>query len=121
MNYYKKKYQEANDKVAARFGTNVAKEIFADLYESEDEKMRKEIISFLQLPHPQFVGERKQEKWLAWLEKQGEQKPILDFKAKDWYVSKVDGKIHNIYYSVDKVEPKFKVGDWVVDKNGIKL
>ena len=30
------------------------------------------------------------------LEKQGEQKvPIVDFNAKDWYVSKVDGKIHN--------------------------
>lgn len=43
------------------------------------------------------------------LEKQGEQKPVIDFNAKDWYVSKVDGKIHNIYYSVDKVEPKFKV------------
>jgi len=47
-------------------------------------------------------------------EMQGEQKPILDFKAKDWYVSKVDGKIHNMYYSVDKVEPKFKVGDWII-------
>ena len=48
--------------------------------------------------------------------KQGEQKVIVnDFKAKDWYVSKVDGKIHNIYHSVDKVEPKFKVGDWITD------
>ena len=43
--------------------------------------------------------------------------PVLDFKAKDWYVSKVDGKIHNIYYSVDKPEPKFKVGDWVVNND----
>ena len=49
-----------------------------------------------------------------WLEKQGEQKiSVADFKAKDWYVSKVDGKIHNIYHSVDKVEPK--VGDWITD------
>ena len=32
---YEKKYKEANDKVAARFGTNVAKEIFTDLYEPE--------------------------------------------------------------------------------------
>jgi hypothetical protein len=40
--------------------------------------------------------------------------PVLDFKAKDWYVSKVDGKIRNIYYSIDKPEPKFKAGDWVV-------
>ena len=46
-----------------------------------------------------------------------QQVPVLDFKAKDWYVSKVDGKIHNIYYSVDKPEPKFKVGDWVVNND----
>jgi len=43
---------------------------FPELTESEDERIRKELISFLQLPHPQFVGERKQEKWIAWLEKQ---------------------------------------------------
>ena len=46
----------------------------------------------------------------AWLEKQGEQKPVIDFKAKDWYVSKVDGKIHDMTYNpADKVEPRFKV------------
>lgn len=45
--------------------------------------------------HPQKYG----------LEKQSEQKPV-DFKAKDWYVSKVDGKIHNMTYNpTDKVEP----------------
>lgn len=53
------------------------------------------------------------------IEKQGEQKvPVNDFKAKDWYVSKVDGKIRNIYHSIDKVEPKFHEGDWVIDKQG---
>lgn len=60
---------------------------FPELKESEDERIRKELINFLQLPHPQFVGKRNQEKWLAWLEEQDEQK------------------------SADKVEPKFKVGD----------
>ena len=57
------------------------------------------------------------EQCIDWLEKQG-QKPILDFKAKDWYVSKVDGKIRNIYHSVDKVKPKFKVGDFVINGYG---
>lgn len=46
--------------------------ILPELKESEDERTRKEIIGFLQLPHPQFVGERKQEKWITWLGKQGE-------------------------------------------------
>ena len=45
-----------------------------------------------------------------------EQKPILDFKASNWYVSKVDGKIHDMTYNpTDKVEPKFKVGDFIVN------
>ena len=40
-------------------------------------------------------------------EKQGEQNPaVVDFNAKDWYVSKVDGKIHDMTYNpTDKVEP----------------
>ena len=41
------------------------------------------------------------------LEKQCEQKPILDFKASNWYVSKVDGKIHDLTYNpTDKKELK---------------
>lgn len=54
---------------------------FPELKESEDERIRKELISFLQLSHPQFVGERNQEKWIAWLEKQDEQKPAVDTKV----------------------------------------
>lgn len=53
--------------------------------------------------------------YCKYIEKQGEQKPVLDFKASNWYVSKVDGKIHDMTYNpADKVEPKFKVGDWVI-------
>ena len=39
-----------------------------------------------------------------WLEKQGEQKSVLDFKASNWYVSKVDGKIHDMTYNPKSVE-----------------
>lgn len=57
----------------------------------------------------------------TWLEKQDEKKPI--FNADDWYVSEVDGKIHNTKFiekqggekPTDEVEPKFKVGDWIVN------
>lgn len=94
-----------------------------ELAESEDERIRKTLIDALKTS--KSVGELKfilpeptREECLAYLEKQGEQKvSVDDFKAKDWYVSKVDGKIHNIYYSVDKVKPKFKVGDKIIEKN----
>lgn len=101
----------------------VFEEIFSQLKESENERIRKTLIDALKTS--KSVGELKfilpeptREECLAYLEKQGEQKvSVDDFKAKDWYVSKVDGKIHNIYYSVDKVKPKFKVGDKIIEKN----
>ena len=50
--------------------------LFPELKESENERIRKEIIDFLELPHPQFVGKRDHKTWIAWLEKQGEPKEI---------------------------------------------
>jgi hypothetical protein len=41
-------------------------------------------------------------------------KYISDFKASDYYVSKVDGKIHSIH---NFNEQKFKVGEWIVWQN----
>ena len=89
--------------------------------ENEDERIRKALVEYFK--HVRYNGldlkTTNVDEVLDWLEKQGEQKvPVVDFKAKDWYVSKVDGKIHNIYYSVDKVQPKFNVGDWVVTSYG---
>ena len=55
--------------------------VFPVLRENGSEKIRKEIIQFLQLPHPQFVGKRNQEDWIAWLEKQKEQKPVISDDA----------------------------------------
>jgi len=49
----------------------VLEEIFPELKESEDEKVRKENVRFIQMEaEDEIVGN----KWLAWLEKQGEQK-----------------------------------------------
>ena len=91
-------------------------DFFPELSESEDEKIRKELIEHIKANcESDFILFQKfsPDDVLAWLEKQGEQEQVSEFKADDWYVSKVDGKIHNIYHS-DKVEPKFKVGDWIV-------
>ena len=127
---YEKAYKEAIKRAKAIIEVAEKEEevyksaitIFPELCESEDEQIRKWIIDDIRYnmnnePLNNSEYKKKAEKAIAWLEKQG-QKPILDFKAKDWYVSKVDGKIRNIYHSVDKVEPKFNVGDWVADNNG---
>jgi hypothetical protein len=84
-----KNYYNTTDSIA---DTELIELIFPELKESEDERIKNEIIKFLELPHPQFVGKRHQEKWIAWLEKQG-----------------------NL---ADKViKPKFHEGEWVVFNN----
>ena len=69
--------------------------IVHELKISEDERIRKELLEHCKnqaKPYIQTGNKCPQiQSWIAWLEKQSEQKPD------------------------DKVEPKFKVGDWVVD------
>ena len=85
---YEKKYNEALERARALWREAIEKEyvddylkdyetIFPELRESEDERIRKEIIEYLKLvdkgegdyAHPMVSG------WIAWLEKQKEQKP----------------------------------------------
>ena len=115
-----KKYYSTTNSAA---DTELIELIFPELKGSDDEKVRKALIDYFKrydMCWTETFNGIPTDKILAWLEKQSKQKPILDFKASDWYVSKVDGKIHNIYYSVDKVKPKFKVGDWIIF-NGLTL
>ncbi len=125
----KKNYDVAQDlcngsQIGVECFKNTLTNIFPELGESKDEKIRKALIALLKFGledgsavAPGFNETKEQA--LAWLEKQGEQKPVvIDFKASDWYVSKVDGQIHDMTYNpTDMVEPKFKVGDWIVKEN----
>ena len=76
---------------------SVLEEVFPLLKEPEDERIRKELIKFLQECHNIDSGffsrycEIPFAQTLAWLEKQGREKPA------------------------DNVESKFKVGDWITD------
>ena len=109
MNYekaYKEALERAREFQKSKDGLCVltAESIFPELKESEDEKIRKGIIDFLwkekiflqevhssveNNPKYRFVMDA-----IAWLEKQGEKK------------------------ATDKVEPKFKVGDWIINDQG---
>ena len=89
-----KAYDEALKKASAahkdedRHLKATLERIFPELKESEDEKIRKEIISILRNAY--WTSNRNRfNKLVAWLEKQGKK-------------------------STDKIEPSFKVGDWVV-------
>lgn len=93
---YKALYENALE--GAKNGKCI-KDIFPELAESEDKRIRKALIHFIKQGEIKgtirtYLGVTEKE-MLAWLEKQGEQKPT------------------------DNVEPKFKVGDWVVSPNGV--
>ena len=65
--------------------------IFPELQESEDEKIRKDLIKWInEFPDTIWRSHNKKDV-IAWLEKQGEQKPA------------------------DKVEPKFNTGEWLCE------
>lgn len=89
---------------------------FPELKESEDDRIRKEIISALKYANHNGVYD----KHLAWLEKQGE-KPQVEAieEEKGDNSDKVEPKDYSsidplFFKTTDKPEPKFKVGEWVV-------
>ena len=72
----------------------VAARYFPELKENEDEKVRKELIKAINLAYDCGIAITKEnrDKYLAWIEKQGEQKPVV-------------------------IIPKFRVGDVIHLKN----
>jgi len=83
---YEKKYKEALERARAKYAMKDQPihqdlvDIFPELAESVDERIRKEIIDFVK-SRGGFKGD-----WIAWLEKQGKQKPA------EW--SEEDEEIH---------------------------
>lgn len=111
-------YKDANE--AQRY---VLELLFPELAESEDEKIRKEILEYVRNTKGQSIPITKYNSWIAWLEKQGEQKKSYDTCDSSMMDNKKSpyGEKRDFGYfeekPTDKVEPKFKVGDWVVFNN----
>ena len=100
---YKKKYKEAlerakyyyNEGKTLEYATDVVSYIFPELKESENEKIKRTLINLVKSNGTAcYINKIHKDDIFAWIEKQGESK------------------------SSDKVEPKFKVGDWIVYKDG---
>lgn len=56
------------------------KHVLPEFKESENETIRKDILAFIK---NNAVGEHNWHKWLAWLEKQGEQENKINFTFED--------------------------------------
>ncbi len=134
---YEKKYKEAlelmKDCIPDEDGLVHVRpcEIFTELADSEDEVIRKAI-----LEHIRYCTESipDRDKFVAWLEKQGEQRSKLvdfDLNANDSDLQEATYFIPNGFHAEitddkvvikkgepkpTKVEPKFNVGDWTTIK-----
>lgn len=114
---------------------DILEHIFPEIKESEDERIRKKIINLIEKSNE--YGGYALHKWeademLAWIEKQGQH---ANFRNKIQVGDKVtrneDGVLVNLSQLnrvakkqgeqklTNKVEPKFKIGDWVVWDNKI--
>lgn len=139
-----KAYDEAL-KVASKYKdihimfSSIQDEMFPELAESEDERIRKDVISFVEQAINAgygIISKERKEKWIAWLEKQGEQKPVDKiqlgkkykciasprystfmtgkiYKPEDKFLCKLMNFCYDCFEPIEedeqKVEPKFKV------------
>lgn len=81
-----KAYDEALERAKSfqqKFGGDYAGYIFPELRESEDERIRKELINYI-LYKAKGVSEEQEHSWVVYLEKQKEQKPTNSEKPKEW-------------------------------------
>ena len=112
------KYDGAN----IMFSQSLKEEMFPELKESEDERVRNKLIDFFKgySPDEEWWGNITQEDILAWFEKQGEQPKKNDVcnncDQQGSCVSPCPMKLVEKQgeQPADMVEPKFKVGDWIV-------
>ena len=121
---YEKKYKKALER-ANEYHFDGAKQciidtleyIFPELVESEDERIRKAILNY-------FIkcwGNCKDDVYgihvedvIAWLEKQGRQKSMDDLTPQEAMDIAVAKCFHE-QKPVDKIKPKFKVGNWITN------
>ena len=103
--------------------------IFPELKESDDERIRKHLISLFEkfvtlgVANECETSEIKIDNILSWLEKQGKENPLkgtLGDVFDDLKLGINPSPKQGEHKSVDKVEPKFKAGDWIVF-NGFTL
>jgi len=101
------KYKEALEK--ARAGKSI-EEIFPELAESEDERIRKAIIRLLQ--NGGYMEPQDKEKAFAWLEKQPTNEEILKILQTEY-----EKGVADTIAKYDKI-PIFRVGDTIIAKDG---
>lgn len=138
---YKELYEQALERASKLYGAGTITEslsyVFPELKENEDERIRKTLIRYMASVID--IDGIKGKDIIAWLEKQESVGEIVSRCRTSWYnEGKIQGQIEGLtddekyqqgwhdalekqgkQKSADKVEPKFKVGDWIIDKQGL--
>ena len=136
-----KAYDEAIERAKKIYGNEIIEVIFPELKEEDAERIKKNCIHFLELQKQHHTATFEIEECIAWLEKQGKQvSSQINERAWLYLVADVltwkDGigqylddprvqelakrlcseyaqKLYN-HSNTGKIEPKFKVGDWII-------
>ena len=77
INEKAKAYDEAIERAKKLYGNEIAEEIFHELKECDDERIKKNCIHFLELQKQHHAATFEIEECIDWLEKQCETSPIL--------------------------------------------
>lgn len=127
-----KRYDKALDraKKVHKYSSDLAEikrmeHIFPELRESEDEKIKKDIVAAVET-YGDFTQGRKEEIY-DWLKRQGENKSIIEMKSPEESLGisskKYNEIINDCLYSesnpTDNIKTKFNIGDWVIWDNKI--
>ena len=96
--------------------------IFPELAD-KDERIRKTLIEYFNTCFGDYYGELKKSDILAWLEKQGEKKPVIEMITPEESLG-IESETYNEIVNAcifGENKPKFKVGDWVVNNTTLNL
>ena len=83
-----------------------------ELYESEDEKIYNEIMEFFKMNEKRCIVDNSYTRWITWLEKQKEQKPVEWSEEDEKMLSDISWAIRYCTYDDKK---KKRVHDWFVN------
>lgn len=95
--------------------------IFPELAD-KDERIRKTLIEYFNTCFGDYYGELKKSDILAWLEKQGEKKPVIEMITPEESLG-IESETYNEIVNAcifGENKPKFKVGDWIYHNNGYR-
>ena len=108
-----KEFYELCKKCGAKDTKEFLEEIFPELKESEDERIKEELIAFIK-KRDRSGCDYDYDKWIAWLEKQGEQKSSWSEDDERIVTALMEGfRYHQLFNPRFGEVPNAEIIDWI--------